>query len=99
MEQITEREERAMHAVEALKGEITAELDELPLASLRTLADFVAFLRSRSRKADHRGQSPKGDREAVERYVAGYQEHPETDEEVAVTYAMSRETLAGESWE
>jgi hypothetical protein len=37
--------------------------------------------------------------EAVERYVAAYREAPETDEESAVTYAMSQEALAEEPWE
>ncbi len=86
-----------MHTAEALKGEVTSELDQLPLASLRTLAEFVAFLRSRSRKGDD--NAPEADREAVERYAAAYRGHPETDEEVAATYAMSQEALGGEPWE
>ena len=88
-----------MHTAEALKGEITAELEELPMASLQTLADFVAFLWSKSRQDDGHDKVSRGDREAVERYAAAYQEHPESDEEVAATYAMSREALAGEPWE
>ncbi len=87
-----------MYTTEALKAEITSELDRLPLASLRTLADFVAFLRSKSRQADDKA-SRESRREAVERYAAAYLEHPETDEEVAVVYAMSQEALAGEPWE
>ncbi len=87
-----------MQTAEALKGEIAAELDQLPLASLRTLAEFVAFLRSRSRKSDGTDEGFEGDREAIERYVAAYQEHPESEEEVAAAYAMSQEALAGEPW-
>jgi hypothetical protein len=92
-----ESAEHTMHTAEALKAEITSELNRLPLASLRTLADFVAFLGSKSRQEDV--DASRDEREAVERYAAAYREHPETDEEVAVTYAMSQEALAGEPWE
>ncbi len=85
-----------MHTTEALKAEITSELNRLPLASLRTLADFVAFLRSKSRQGTD--DTSRDERPAVERYAAAYREHPETDEEVAGTYAMSQEALAGEPW-
>ncbi len=82
-------------------------LDRLPLASLRTLAEFVAFLRSKSGQDDGRagsgrtweGTMHQDEREVVERYAAAYREQPETDEEVAVTYAMSQEALAGDPWE
>ncbi|HYU31318.1 MAG TPA: ribbon-helix-helix domain-containing protein [Thermoanaerobaculia bacterium] len=37
--------------------------------------------------------------ERVERYVQGYRKTPETAEEVASTFAMSRAALAGEPWE
>ena len=35
----------------------------------------------------------------AQRDVAAYREHPETEEEVAVAYAMSQEAFAGETWE
>jgi len=95
-----------MQTTEVLKGEIISALDRLPLASLQTVADFVAFLRSKSRQDDGRagsdspweGSIHQDEQEAVERYAAAYREQPETDEEVAVTYAMSQEALAGEPW-
>jgi len=31
--------------------------------------------------------------------AAVYRQHPETEEEVAVTFAMSQEALAGDPWE
>jgi metal-responsive CopG/Arc/MetJ family transcriptional regulator len=37
--------------------------------------------------------------ERVERYVQGYRKSPETPEEVASAFAMSRAALAGEPWE
>jgi hypothetical protein len=92
-----------MNTAEALKAEITSGLDGLSQPSLETLAEFVAFLRSKGRRVDAEtsrgGTETQDEREAVERYAAAYLEHPETDEEVAVTYAMSREALAGEPWE
>ncbi len=88
-----------MQTAEALKAEIASGIDRLPLASLRTLAEFVAFLRSKSRQNDGKATEPGEEREIVEHYAAAYREHPETDEEVAVTYAMSQEALAGEPWE
>jgi len=81
-----------MRTAEVLKAEISYELDRLPLASLRSLAEFVAFLRSKVSPAED-GQA------AVDRYVAGYREHPETAEEIDRAYSMSREALAGEPWE
>jgi hypothetical protein len=81
-----------MRTAETLKAEIATELDRLPVTSLRTLAEFAAFLRS---KID-----PLRDGEtAVDRYVAGYREFPETAEETDRAYSMSHEALAGEPWE
>jgi metal-responsive CopG/Arc/MetJ family transcriptional regulator len=37
--------------------------------------------------------------ESVERYVQGYRNLPETHEEVASSFAMSRAALSGEPWE
>jgi metal-responsive CopG/Arc/MetJ family transcriptional regulator len=39
------------------------------------------------------------EREAVERYVRGYQEFPESDEEIAVAWASAAQVLAQEPWE
>lgn len=41
----------------------------------------------------------KRERDAIERYVAGYREQPETDEEVQAAYASSQAALAQEPWE
>jgi len=81
-----------MHTADALKAEITSEMERLPEASLRTLADFVAFLLSKVTPA-------QDGRDAVARYVAAYREHPEAADEVATTYSMSQGALAGEPWE
>lgn len=39
------------------------------------------------------------ERAAEEQYVRGYREQPETDAEVAATWALSAAALAGEPWE
>lgn len=39
------------------------------------------------------------EREAVERYVRGYQEQPESDEEVLAVHHTSSAVLAQEPWE
>ena len=39
------------------------------------------------------------ERVAGERYMRGYRQHPESDEEVAATWAVSGAVLAGEPWE
>ncbi len=36
---------------------------------------------------------------AVERYVRGYLEHPESDQEVAAIHAVSADALATERWD
>jgi metal-responsive CopG/Arc/MetJ family transcriptional regulator len=36
---------------------------------------------------------------AVERYIRGYQEYPETDHEVAAVHELSKETLSKEQWD
>ncbi len=37
--------------------------------------------------------------EAVERYLEGYREHPEVDDEAAAVHQLSVEALAREPWE
>lgn len=39
------------------------------------------------------------ERKAIERYVQGYQEQPETDEEVTAVHQVSSEVLGQEPWE
>ena len=39
------------------------------------------------------------EREAVGRYIQGYREQPETDEEVAAVHQASRAVLSQELWE
>ncbi len=39
------------------------------------------------------------ERDAVERYVQGYREHPESGEEIAMAHALGTSVIAQESWE
>lgn len=47
----------------------------------------------------HEVNVPQERQETSDRYVAAYRELPETAEEIAFVYYMSREALAGEPWE
>ena len=41
----------------------------------------------------------ESERVAVERYIEGYRRHPESEQEVAESTAISRSALSGEPWD
>ena len=76
----------------SLPDEVLRDIEKERLARGETRSEFVrhavdAFLRSQR------------EREAVAQYIRGYQQHPETEEEVAWDEATLKQVLEESPWE